>query len=173
MRAPYETRIRNRKTAQSGGYGERLHFCRIGPKPIPPCSPSRLVALSRCPDAVVSLPHSDFRRQWHEGDQRAINGRDGWEHGAAQFDGCHDVVVRPRLLIREAVEGGCAIIHHCRALVRQRQYQAILVTLHGQRTFSALAGSLNYSSVRVPPLGASDNRRVIVARIIFRVTNSS
>ena len=55
MRAPCETRIRNRKTAQSGGYGERLHFCRIGPKPIPPCSPSRLVALSRCPDARYLL----------------------------------------------------------------------------------------------------------------------
>jgi hypothetical protein len=45
----------DRKTAQSGGYGERLHFCRIGPKPIPPCSPSRLVALSRCPDATYIL----------------------------------------------------------------------------------------------------------------------
>jgi hypothetical protein len=31
--------------------GERLHFCRIGPKPITTVLSSRLVALSRCPDA--------------------------------------------------------------------------------------------------------------------------
>ena len=34
---------------------ENFALCRIGPKPIPPCSPSRLVALSRCPDAVYIL----------------------------------------------------------------------------------------------------------------------
>jgi len=47
-----------------------LHFCRIGPKPTPPCSPRRLVALSRCPDAGLSLPGCGFRSQWHEGDLR-------------------------------------------------------------------------------------------------------
>ena len=35
-----------------------MHSCRIGPRPIPPCSPSRLVALSRCPDADCILPAS-------------------------------------------------------------------------------------------------------------------
>src|ERR1039458_4469717 len=34
---------------------ENFALCRIGPKPIPPCSPSRLVALSRCPDATYIL----------------------------------------------------------------------------------------------------------------------
>jgi hypothetical protein len=34
---------------------ENFALCRIGPKPIPPCSPSRLVALSRCPDAMYIL----------------------------------------------------------------------------------------------------------------------
>src|ERR1039458_4732210 len=34
---------------------ENFALCRIGPRPIPPCSPSRLVALSRCPDATYIL----------------------------------------------------------------------------------------------------------------------
>lgn len=44
--------------------------------PIPPCSPSRLVALSRYPDASASLPSDCIRRQWHEGYQGVITERD-------------------------------------------------------------------------------------------------
>src|ERR1019366_2016859 len=60
MRAPLRMKHasgdRNRKTARiQAARGERLHIRRIGPKPIPPCSPSRLVALSRCPDAMCIL----------------------------------------------------------------------------------------------------------------------
>jgi hypothetical protein len=43
--------------------GELLHCCHIGPRPIPPCSPSRLVALSRSPDADYILPASET--QWN------------------------------------------------------------------------------------------------------------
>src|SRR5438105_6570854 len=71
----------------SGGFVVE-NFCisaASGRSPIPPCSPSRLVALSRCPDARVSLPVSGSRRQWHEGDQRVITGRDGWEQGLQAF----------------------------------------------------------------------------------------
>ena len=45
-----------KKCRQLGGSWRTLHFCRIGPWPIPPCSPSRLVALSRCPDARSIVP---------------------------------------------------------------------------------------------------------------------
>ena len=60
MRAPFSVKhasgVTKKKTAHNqAAHGERLHCCRIGPKPIPPCSPSRLVALSRSPDAVCIL----------------------------------------------------------------------------------------------------------------------
>jgi hypothetical protein len=58
MRAPFGIRIRyrNRKTAHNQAARRTFAYSHIGPRPIPPCSPSRLVALSRCPDAAVSLP---------------------------------------------------------------------------------------------------------------------
>lgn len=62
---------RNRKTANNQvAHGERLHRCRIGPKPIPPCSPSRLVALSRCPDADLHSTCVCARVKWHNSSER-------------------------------------------------------------------------------------------------------
>jgi hypothetical protein len=63
MRAPFgETRIRyrNRKTAHNQAARRTFAYSHIGPKPIPPCSPSRLVALSRSPDAehILTAPAS-------------------------------------------------------------------------------------------------------------------
>src|SRR5438874_2544113 len=85
----------------SGGFVVE-NFCisaASGRSPIPPCSPSRLVALSRCPDASVSLPVSGSRRQWHEGDQRVITGRDGREQGlrALSYPQCCASRVKPCL----------------------------------------------------------------------------
>ena len=47
----YASGDQNRKTAHNQAARRTFAHSHIGPKPIPPCSPSRLVALSRCPDA--------------------------------------------------------------------------------------------------------------------------
>lgn len=59
MRGPFRVNThqddQKRNRPHSGGHGELCIDAASGRRPLPPCSPSRLVALSRCPDALYIL----------------------------------------------------------------------------------------------------------------------
>lgn len=71
--------------------GELCISAASGRSPIPPCSPSRLVALSRCPDAGISLPAAASGVNGTKVIRGLITERDGPEHRVASLTNYADL----------------------------------------------------------------------------------